>query len=226
MRQGALAWPAAACAATAIVAAAGPARAQAPAGATARCRDGTYSYSQHRSGTCSYHGGVAAWLDAAGAAGPRLGQASVGTTVLLARRTRAAGCTLGPDPDRRCSPGAFYSRLTTAVICSSTFRTSRIRDVPESEKHAVEAEYGLAPGSYGSALEIDHIVSLELGGSNDIANLFPEQAAANPGYRVKDRLENRLHDLVCWGAITLRAAQTRIATDWQALYRAVYGRAP
>jgi hypothetical protein len=34
-----------------------------PAGATARCRDGTYSFSQHRSGTCSYHGGVAEWLN-------------------------------------------------------------------------------------------------------------------------------------------------------------------
>ena len=30
----------------------------APAGATAKCRDGTYSFSQHRSGTCSHHGGV------------------------------------------------------------------------------------------------------------------------------------------------------------------------
>lgn len=33
-----------------------------PAGATARCKDGTYSSSQHRQGTCSGHGGVAAWL--------------------------------------------------------------------------------------------------------------------------------------------------------------------
>ncbi len=33
-----------------------------PAGATARCVDGTYSFSQHRSGTCSHHGGVAQWL--------------------------------------------------------------------------------------------------------------------------------------------------------------------
>lgn len=33
-----------------------------PPGATAQCRDGTYSYSQHRSGTCSYHGGVAVWV--------------------------------------------------------------------------------------------------------------------------------------------------------------------
>jgi hypothetical protein len=32
-----------------------------PAGATARCRDGTYSYSASRRGTCSHHGGVAVW---------------------------------------------------------------------------------------------------------------------------------------------------------------------
>jgi len=34
----------------------------APAGASARCKDGTYSSSQHRSGTCSKHGGVQDWL--------------------------------------------------------------------------------------------------------------------------------------------------------------------
>ncbi len=33
-----------------------------PVGASAQCRDGTYSFSQHRSGTCSHHGGVAEWL--------------------------------------------------------------------------------------------------------------------------------------------------------------------
>ena len=31
-------------------------------GATAKCRDGTYSYSEHASGTCSYHGGVGTWI--------------------------------------------------------------------------------------------------------------------------------------------------------------------
>lgn len=34
----------------------------APAGATAKCGDGTYSFSQSRRGTCSRHGGVAQWL--------------------------------------------------------------------------------------------------------------------------------------------------------------------
>jgi hypothetical protein len=36
---------------------------QPPAGATAQCRDGTYSFSQSRRGTCSHHGGVARWLN-------------------------------------------------------------------------------------------------------------------------------------------------------------------
>ncbi|MGG7571198.1 DUF3761 domain-containing protein [Streptomyces sirii] len=35
---------------------------QAPGGATAQCNDGSYSYSAHRRGTCSHHGGVAVWL--------------------------------------------------------------------------------------------------------------------------------------------------------------------
>ena len=35
---------------------------QAPPGASAQCRDGTYSFSAHRRGTCSHHGGVARWL--------------------------------------------------------------------------------------------------------------------------------------------------------------------
>jgi hypothetical protein len=32
-----------------------------PTGATAKCLDGTYSYSQSRRGTCSHHGGVSQW---------------------------------------------------------------------------------------------------------------------------------------------------------------------
>lgn len=33
-----------------------------PAGASAQCRDGSYSFSRHHSGTCSHHGGVSQWL--------------------------------------------------------------------------------------------------------------------------------------------------------------------
>ena len=150
----------------------------------------------------------------------------VGTTVLLAAQTKTARCTLGPNPDRTCSPGAYYSRLTKRRICSETFRTSDIRHVTDGTKHAVEIAYGLAPKGYGSTLEIDHIVSLELGGSNAAANLYPEAAAPEPGYHEKDRLENRLHRLVCAGQLPLGSVQRAIAVDWVALYAKVYGTNP
>jgi hypothetical protein len=37
-----------------------------PSGATARCKDGTYSHSKTHQGACSKHGGVAEWLDGTG----------------------------------------------------------------------------------------------------------------------------------------------------------------
>jgi len=213
----------------------------APPGATAQCKDGTYSYSQHHSGTCSHHGGVAVWLDGSTSttsSAPSTQNSTtttnttpinLGTTVLLKARTKTSGCTLGALPDRRCSPGAYYSGLTKAVICSSSFRTGPIRNVPDSEKHQVEAEYGLAPASYGSTLEIDHIVSLELGGSNDTANLFPEKATPaghQPGLHVKDKLENAAHKAVCAGTISLRTVQQQIASNWELLYKKLYDAAP
>jgi hypothetical protein len=104
-----------------------------------------------------------------------------------------------------------------STICVSGY-TATVRNVPASEKSAVYTEYGVtrhAPYSY----EVDHIVSLELGGSNTIANLFPE-AYANPnGARVKDRLENAMHASVCAGRLTLKTAQREIATNWLATYQ-------
>jgi hypothetical protein len=98
--------------------------------------------------------------------------------------------------------------------------------VSTSTKHAVEIEYGMDAKSHGKTLEIDHIVSLELGGSNDIANLFPEKRDLSPGYKVKDKLENKLHDLVRDGKRQLRATQRRIPSNWQTLHKDVFGVEP
>lgn len=154
------------------------------------------------------------------------GDASPGRTRLLAHRVQQSNCRLGALPDRRCSPGAYSAGLTKGVLCSAGFRTGDYRNVPLAEKHAVEQEYGLAPKAYGSTLEIDHIVSLELGGSNDIANLYPERAAAHPGYHVKDKLENKLHKLVCANLLDLTRTRRAIASNWERLYTKIYGVAP
>jgi len=151
---------------------------------------------------------------------------NVGKTVLFARHVVTAGCRRDVRPDRRCSPGAYSSRLTKRVICSSTFRTSSIRNVPKSEKAQLERAYGMPVRSYGRTLEIDHIVSLELGGSNNIANLFPQPGGGRANYHAKDKLENKVHDLVCAGKMSLRSAQRAIASNWVALYRRVFGTSP
>lgn len=155
-----------------------------------------------------------------------LSAVQIGTTVLLGSPTLHAACRRSALPDRRCSPGGYYSGLTTDVICSATFRTSTIRNVSQSEKYGVEREYGMVARLYGRTIEIDHIIPLELGGSNDIANLYPEPGSGVASYHAKDRLENKLHDLVCSGSTTLSAARRGIAVNWEKLYTQVYGVAP
>jgi len=100
--------------------------------------------------------------------------------------------------------------------------SSSVRNVPYSEWTAVYREYGIAH-HYSGQYEVDHLISLELGGSNSIANLWPEAAKPTPGFHQKDTLENYLHRQVCSGAMTLAAAQRIIATNWLAENRKVYG---
>ncbi len=98
--------------------------------------------------------------------------------------------------------------------------TAKVRDVPLSLKKEVMKRYEL-PESDLSRVEIDHCVSLELGGSNDIKNLWPQfyEAPGTFGARYKDILENKLHKLVVEGDVSLKEAQHEIATDWIAAYR-------
>ena len=59
--------------------------------------------------------------------------------------------------------------------------------------------------------ELDHLVPLELGGSNDATNLWPEYP---PTPNPKDKVENTLNAAVCDGRVSLAAAQKAIAADW------------
>ena len=132
-------------------------------------------------------------------------------------QTKTSGCQAhNALPDSACTPGAILSTGTQDAICKSGYAKS-VRNVPNSEKNQVYAEYGItshAPGQY----EVDHLVSLELGGSNEIANLWPELASPKPGFHEKDKVENYLHDQVCSGAVSLQQAQTEIATNWLGIY--------
>ncbi len=118
-------------------------------------------------------------------------------------------------PDSKLTPGATLE-VTKDDICTPGY-SKKVRDVPDSVKRKVYDEYNVqyVPKGY----EVDHLISLELGGSNSIRNLWPESYSIQWNARVKDALENRMHKLVCDGTISLETAQKQISTDWIAAYK-------
>lgn len=138
-------------------------------------------------------------------------------------RTGGNGAIPAADfPNHALTPGGVLTQ-STARVCTSGYASS-VRNVPQSESDAVYARYGVVHLPYQH--EVDHLVSLELGGSNAITNLWPEPYAGRWGARTKDALENRLHDLVCAGTIGLRYAQGIEAANWVTAYRRYVGSPP
>jgi hypothetical protein len=123
-------------------------------------------------------------------------------------RLSASGAYL---QDSICTPGAIFN-VTKKEICVPGY-TARVRNVSEKLKESVYNEYGITDREKGE-YEIDHLIPLTLGGSNDITNLFPQPAAPKPGFHEKDTIEVRLNKKVCKGELTLEEAQRIIATDW------------
>ncbi len=76
-------------------------------------------------------------------------------------------------PDPTCTPGAVAT-TDLAVICGTSTRGRR--DVSRELRRAAFAEYGLSPHQPPGSYEVDHLIPLELGGSNDLGNLWPEAA--------------------------------------------------
>ena len=129
---------------------------------------------------------------------------------------------LVPDPVK--TPGAALTG-DPKVICVSGY-TKTVRNVPQSLKEQVYRSYGITSRESGE-YEIDHLISLELGGSNSVRNLWPESYKTSPlNAHVKDALENRLHSLACSGKITFAQAQQAIAKDWQGAYMQYVGPLP
>jgi hypothetical protein len=122
-------------------------------------------------------------------------------------------------PRHALTPGVALA-VGRARVCTPGY-ASATRDVSDAEKAAVYNRYGVVWVPYKH--EVDHLISLELGGSNAIRNLWPEPYAGRWGARTKDVLENRLHELVCEGRLTLRSVQRQEAGDWVAAYRRYVG---
>jgi len=118
-------------------------------------------------------------------------------------------------------PGVTQSNLPQ-TICRSGYSSSVRAPATETDKAKQGSlrQYGETPTK---TTEYDHLISLELGGTNATSNLWPEPNAttATGTTNPKDSVENQLHSALCSGTITLVDAQKAIATDWTTAMAAV-----
>ncbi len=131
-----------------------------------------------------------------------------------------------PEPDPTCTPGAADPTVGLEVLQDSRFRTGDcVRDHATSagKKAGTYAWYAIPHPANNQGrtqvCELDHLVSLELGGADTLDNIWPQcgpdGVTLNERYfKIKDQVENYLAAQVRAGAISLSDAQKGIASDW------------
>ena len=126
-------------------------------------------------------------------------------------------------PDIALTPGDVLD-VSKDDVCATGY-TRKVRNVPASVKNRVYSHYKMAR-QQKVCCEVDHLVPLELGGSNREANLWPQLYTGEWNAHVKNQLEARLHHLVCSGEVDLKTAQHDIAADWIVAYQRYVGPVP
>jgi hypothetical protein len=128
-------------------------------------------------------------------------------------------------PDPACTPGAVNPTITAEVLRDPSFRTGQERDdlTSAARKRVVYGWYGIAPPKDnkgpGQVCELDHLISIGLGGSDALENIWPECGPADVPvgqreFKIKDaHAELGLMRQVKAGA-DLGDIQHRIAQDW------------
>ena len=133
-------------------------------------------------------------------------------------------------PNLQITPGAVRAGLSKTKICSIKWGKDE-RHVTAAMKRQVFAAYGYSGDDDPRCVpagkrtcEIDHLISRELGGADEVSNLWPQAYGTSPWNAVlKDKLENRLHKELCAGKITLKSARNMLVTDWREGYKKYYG---
>lgn len=134
----------------------------------------------------------------------------------------------GQLPDPKLTPGVI-TNVPISILTKHGYTASPgVRHVTEATKRQVFIRYfGKVPDRPGE-FEVDHLISLELGGANTVSNLWPQPYNVKLGAREKDKLENRLASLVRKelaangpdaASKLLARFQKEIAADWIACYR-------
>ncbi|HEX4486890.1 MAG TPA: hypothetical protein VH088_11515 [Terriglobales bacterium] len=132
-----------------------------------------------------------------------------------AKNVSAMGVIFEPNPV--LTPGAVRPVSFTEICRAGT--SDKNRTVPVALQQQVFQEYGI-PNARPEDYEVDYLITPELGGADDIKNLWPQPfGAKNWSAYTKDDLEDRLHEMVCARKIELSTAQRDIASDWIGAYK-------
>ena len=137
-------------------------------------------------------------------------------------------------PNPRMTPGALNPAVNPGNIGQTICVRGYSRSIRPPEEYTERLKHrGIRQYGYDDPrlrdYEEDHLVSLGLGGSpTSPYNLWPEphHVVGGWGSYTKDRLEDRLHTLVCHGRVPLAQAQRDIASDWIAAYKRYVGPNP
>ena len=135
-------------------------------------------------------------------------------------------------PNPLATPGAINPLVNQANIYSTICISGYTKTIRPSSyftnkiKHSqLDSGYNLKGDTNPSDYEEDHLVPLEVGGDpTSVKNLFPQPWLVTWNAGKKDRLENKIHSLVCSGAITLATGQKVFMTNWILGYQKYVGK--
>lgn len=126
----------------------------------------------------------------------------------------------GPKPKAGLTPGETRP-ITIDEICRNPQAETITANIPEETRRKVFSEYGI--DTRADNFEVDYLITPDLGGAQSIRNLWPQPYSARWNAHVKDKLEQRLHQLVCERKVDLATAQHDIAADWIGAYKKYVG---
>jgi hypothetical protein len=107
------------------------------------------------------------------------------------------------------------TKATQAQVCAPDYMAS-VKPVEGWQRSRALAKYGRRDDYAGP---IDHLIPVELGGSNDPENLWPQPDQKEYGFAAKNELEAKLRSLVCDSkTLSLKDAQDAIRKNWIKAY--------
>jgi hypothetical protein len=134
---------------------------------------------------------------------------------MAAAALAAPSIAMAQRPSNYKTPGAT-AKVKMDQLCAPDFAAS-LKPVSNWQRAEALGRYGLRPDGFSG--ELDHLVPVSLGGSNDPDNLWPFAASGSFTFEAKQALAIKVHDMVCAGKLSLKDAQDAFRKDWTQAYQ-------